>query len=154
MTKQQFYIWILTVLVLCFTMLLPLAFAGDKSYDYKRVSQFASNYDGDTMTVDIQDWPPILGDHVKIRIAGIDTPEIKGKCAQEKALAIKVRDYVNLLLTEGNSIIIRNWKRGTFFRVVADVDIDGIDLGWDLVSKGYAHIYSKKEGKKSWCGHI
>ena len=30
---------------------------------------------------------PLFGDHITVRLAGIDTPEIKGMCDEEKALA-------------------------------------------------------------------
>ena len=36
------------------------------------------NYDGDIITVDSPDWPDIVGDNIGIRIAGIDTPELRG----------------------------------------------------------------------------
>ncbi len=44
-------------------------------------------YDGDTCALTIPGVHPLFGEKIAVRIAGIDTPEIKGKCDQEKVLA-------------------------------------------------------------------
>ena len=49
-------------------------------------------YDGDTCVVSLPDVHPLFGEKISVRIAGIDTPEIRGKCDQEKALAKEARD--------------------------------------------------------------
>lgn len=53
-------------------------------------------YVGDTRTVTLNDpfLPPVLGDHIPVRLARIDTPELKGDCAAERALAIQARDFL------------------------------------------------------------
>ncbi len=43
-------------------------------------------YDGDTLTVDAHPWPQITV-RTSVRVRGIDTPEIRGKCSSEKAQA-------------------------------------------------------------------
>ena len=58
------------------------------------VSKVISVYDGDTFRVDIDSLPPIVGKNIPIRLNGVDTPEIRGKCEYEKDLAIKARDFV------------------------------------------------------------
>ena len=49
--------------------------------------------DGDTVVVRARIW---LGQEVEIhvRLAGIDAPELRGKCARERALAVRARDFV------------------------------------------------------------
>ena len=37
-------------------------------------------FDGDSFRANINDWPDIIGKHVPIRVLGIDTPEMRGKC--------------------------------------------------------------------------
>ena len=44
------------------------------------VSKVISVYDGDTFRVDIDSLPPIVGKNIPIRLNGVDTPEIQGKC--------------------------------------------------------------------------
>ena len=49
--------------------------------------------DGDTLTVDAEPWPGVTI-RTAVRVNGVDTPEIRGKCQAEKDLAIKARDFV------------------------------------------------------------
>jgi micrococcal nuclease len=65
------------ILVLCITPLLLMA--KDVSYGNATVSEVTSIYDGDTFRANIQGFPPIFGEHIPIRISGIDTPELRGK---------------------------------------------------------------------------
>ena len=79
----------LALITLCFVVLLvqvTAALAGKKEKSYGTLTgvRFVKNYDGDTITVDLKGQHPLFGDNISVRIAGIDTPEIKGKCAQEK----------------------------------------------------------------------
>jgi endonuclease YncB( thermonuclease family) len=59
------------------------------------VTKVISVYDGDTFRVDIDSLPPIVGKNIPIRLNGVDTPEIRGKCKYEKDLAIKARNNSN-----------------------------------------------------------
>ncbi len=56
-------------------------------------ARVVSVYDGDTMTVDAEPWPGLVA-RTKVRVAGVDTPEIRGMCQAEKELAIRARDFV------------------------------------------------------------
>lgn len=49
-----------------------------------KVDEVVSIYNGDTITVTIKEYPSIIGERISIRVNGIDTPEIKEKCANEK----------------------------------------------------------------------
>jgi len=61
--------------------------AAKKTYGSVTVSEVSSIYDGDTFTVSIKDWPPVAGERISVRVWGIDTPEMRGKCEHEKRLA-------------------------------------------------------------------
>ncbi|MGD8588934.1 MAG: hypothetical protein PVG22_08910 [Chromatiales bacterium] len=69
--------------------LLPLASADDQNYGNVVIDEVTSIYDSDTFRVINKDWPPIIGNRINIRINGIDTPELSGKCHKEKELARK-----------------------------------------------------------------
>ena len=75
--------------VACLLLLIPFpALAADfPSVTYHRC------YDGDTCTFTIPDVHPLFGDKINVRIAGIDTPEIKGKCQKETALAMQTLEH-------------------------------------------------------------
>ena len=110
-----------------------------------------SNYDGDTLTVDIPDVPALFGDNIKVRILGIDTPEIKGKCEKEKQLAQEVKLYVHNILSEATKIDLVNIKRDKYFRILADVKTSEGDLAKLLLDKGYAVEYDGGTKAKNWC---
>lgn len=109
-----------------------------------------SVYDGDTFRVDIAGLHPLMGQNIPVRLRGVDAPEIRGKCEAEKSLAIKARDYVRALLGGAKEIILQNIDRGKYFRIVADVSVDGLDLGETLIEVKLGRPYDG--GKKgSWC---
>ena len=118
--------------------------------DFKNV-EYVRAYDADTITVDVKGIPAVFGDDIGIRVAGVDTPEIRGKCAAEKKLAIKARDRVRGLLESANTIDLLNVERGKYFRLVARVEIDGTDLSQLLLKEGYAVEYDGGKKTNDWC---
>ena len=120
-----------------------------EDYSDVSVSRIIKVIDGDTFRVDINELPDIIGKNIRIRILGIDAPEINGKCAFEKELAIKARDFVQILLDNADSVILKNLDRGNFFRLLAEVIVDGKNLGELLIARDLAVRYQGK--KSSWC---
>ena len=114
------------------------------------VSKVISVYDGDTFRVDIDSLPPIVGKNIPIRLNGVDTPEIRGKCKYEKDLAIKARDFVRNKLANAKEIKLNNLQRGKYFRVVANVMVDGVNLEQELLDNELAYKYTGGK-KSSWC---
>ena len=114
------------------------------------VSKVISVYDGDTFRVDIDSLPPIVGKNIPIRLNGVDTPEIRGKCQYEKDLAIKARDFVRNKLANAKEIKLTKLQRGKYFRVVAYVMIDGVSLEQELLDNRLAYKYTGGK-KSSWC---
>ena len=119
-------------------------------YGTVTVSKVISIYDGDTFRVNIDSLPPIVGKNIAIRVNGVDTPEIRGKCLYEKNLALKARDFVRGKLDNAKEIKLTNLQRGKYFRVVANVLVDGVSLEQELLNNELAYGYDG--GKKlSWC---
>lgn len=114
------------------------------------VSRVISVYDGDTFRVDIDELSDIVGKNIAIRILGIDTPEIRGQCEKEKQLAIKARDFTRYYLNNASSIQLSNLKRDKYFRLLADVYIDGESLAAALLVNNLAVRYSGNK-KSNWC---
>ena len=137
----------LVFLILCFGVYSVQAAA---EYGTVNVSRVISVYDGDTFRVDIDSLPPIVGKNIPIRLNGVDTPEIRGKCKYEKDLAIKARDFVRNKLANAKEIKLNNLQRGKYFRVVADVMIDGVSLETELLENKLAYKYTGGK-KSSWC---
>lgn len=134
----------------CLLVLSGLVQASGKCYGSVVVDEVTSIYDGDTFRVNISDWPAIAGQRVPVRVKGIDTPELRGKCQREKELARKAKQHTVQLLRGAKRIELQNIDRGKYFRVLADVSIDGQDLGESLVINGLAVRYDGRT-KMEWC---
>ena len=67
-------------------------------YGNATVSEVRTIYDGDSFRANIKGWPDIIGKSIPIRILGIDTPEIRSKCQEEKLLARQAKQHTVALL--------------------------------------------------------
>ena len=114
------------------------------------VSAIRSVYDGDTFRVDIEGWPPLAGHNMPIRVLGIDTPEIRGKCESEKVAAKSARDFAKTHLLSAKRVTLTNVKRGKYFRLLATVLIDGQSLADLMILNGYARPYAGGT-REGWC---
>ena len=138
-----------------FTLLLILvlfhssAFA--KSFGDYNNAIYIRNYDGDTITFNLPKLHPIIGEKISIRVNGIDTPEIRGKCEKEKYDAKQAKEMVADILKDAEQIVLKNMERGRYFRIAADVIVDGEDLGDMLVEAGMAIRYDGGKKNKNWC---
>ena len=119
-------------------------------YGTATVSKVISVYDGDTFRVNIDSLPPLVGKNIPIRLKGVDTPEIQGKCQYERNLALKARDFVRSKLANAKEIRLQELQRGKYFRIVADVIVDGMSLEKELLENELAYKYSGGK-KSSWC---
>ncbi len=115
------------------------------------MSEVTSIYDGDTFRANIQEYPEIMGYRIGIRVNGIDTPEMRGKCQKEKTLAKKAKQFSVEKLRGAKTIELRNMKRGKYFRIVADVYVDGKSLGGMLIDQELAVVYDGGHKAKDWC---
>jgi len=130
-----------------FTILLVLilgvsgAEENKKTFGTLKIKKIIRVYDGDTFYVNLKKVHPLLGDTIAIRIDDIDTPERRGSspCVKEKAM--EVRAYVEKRLLDGKKVVLKNCQRGKYFRILADVYIDGISLSEELIALGYAKPY-------------
>ena len=120
------------------------------NYDGIIVTDIVRVYDGDTFTINIPQSPDLLGHKIGIRINGIDTPELHGKCDEEKRLAQKAKQATLELLHRGKLIQLKNLQRGKYFRIVADVMIDGENIADRLIDAGLAYEYHGGR-KQRWC---
>lgn len=101
--------------------------------------------DGDTILINVDDIPDVFGKEVAVRIRGVDTPEMRTKNPKEKELALKAKDRLGFLLR--GKVEIKNASRDKYFRLLADVYVDGQSVAEILIREGYARPYDggKKE---------
>ena len=98
-----------------------------------------SCYDGDTCTT-------IDGE--KIRLACIDTPELKGKKADPVA-AKEARDFLNNLVTN-KEVSIRRINKDRYGRTVAELIKDKTNIQQLLVQKNLAKVYKRYKNQCLW----
>jgi len=121
-----------------------------KDYGNTIVSEVTSIYDADTFRVTIKGWPKVSGERIPVRIKGIDAPEIRGKCQAEKVAARKAKQFTVKELRSAKVIELKNMERGKYFRILANVYVDGKSLGDALISAGHARAYDGGT-RGGWC---
>ena len=105
--------------------------------------------DGDTVKV----WHNSVPQHLQetnVRLAGIDTPEIKGKCEKEKELAVKAKKLIEDTLNSANNVKFDVIDRDKYGRYLVVVHADSININKLLIDKGLAYEYYGST-KQSWC---
>ncbi|MCK5017954.1 MAG: thermonuclease family protein [Candidatus Peribacteraceae bacterium] len=134
-------------------MVSAMATDGKSATQYNNISnvEFIRNYDGDTITVNIEGWPDIIGHKMPIRVLGVDTPERRGKCQKEKDMAIIVKNFVYNELSNARNISIINPSRGKYYRIVGDIQYDDKLLSNVLLLNQYAYPYLGGTKKNPWC---
>ena len=115
--------------------------------------QYVGNNDGDTIKFNIARVHPLLGNNINVRLAGIDTPEVRTKDKCEKAAGKIAKQTVATLLRKAKRIDLEDVRRGKYFRIVANVKVDGQSLTELLLSRGMGYPYDGgKKRKINWCG--
>ena len=139
----------LAFLILPFLLLPSYSLA--KSFGDYEGAVYARNYDGDTVTFNLPELHPIIGEKISIRVNGIDTPEINGKCEKEKYDAQQAQQMVADILKGAEQTTLKNMERGKFFRIAADVFVDGENLADMLIGAGMAICYNGGKKTHKWC---
>tara|TARA_B100000073_G_scaffold165461_1_gene136959 strand:+ start:533 stop:1423 length:891 start_codon:yes stop_codon:yes gene_type:complete len=96
-------------------------------------------YDGDTCT---------SSEGEKIRLACIDTPEIKGKRSQPTK-AIAAKNFLNEMI-KGKKVSIRRITEDKYGRTVGELSFNGENLQQLLVKEGHAEIYKQYSKPCEW----
>ncbi|MEK6849215.1 MAG: thermonuclease family protein [Nanoarchaeota archaeon] len=107
--------------------------------------------DGDTLEVEVRIW---FGQDVtvNVRVLGVDTPEMKGKCPAEIAAARNAGMFTLKLAPPGGLVQLHDVKLDKFAgRVDAIVElVDKRDLSAALIAAGHARPYAGGK-RQSWC---
>ena len=108
-------------------------------------------YDGDTFYIEMPGLPPELR-RIGVRVRGIDTAEMKGKCQGEKSTAAGAKAFTTRIIKQaGNKVTLQGLKWDKYGgRVDADVYVGGQKLSDMMITRGYARPYMG--GKRAgWC---
>lgn len=104
--------------------------------------------DGDTFIINIPNIPDVFGKNIAVRIRGIDTPELNDSREEIRKISIQAKEELEKLLTSGEKVILYNLGRDKYFRLLASVKIDDVDVAEYMIKKGLAKSYDG--GKKVW----
>ena len=109
-----------------------------------KVTDF-DNYDGDSFNLTI-DLGFDLVYHIKARLEGVDTPEIRGGTATSKAAAQVAKDHVRSFaeaaMEAGELYFVSETYRGKFGRPLGDLQNgEGMSLREDLIDKNMGVPY-------------
>jgi len=105
-------------------------------YEYK--AKYISNYDGDTVTLEI-DLGFKIRHEIVVRLISVNTPELRGGTKKTKEEAKKIRDYVKDKLSNAYNITVvtRKDRKGKYGRYLAEVVYNGTNLNKELIDMGY-----------------
>lgn len=140
------------LLIFALLFITPFADAAkkDRTYGNLVVQQVISVYDGDSFRVNVAGVHPLLGSDIGIRVYGVDTPEMRGKCEAEKVMAKRAKKFVEQVIGTATMIELRDVRRDKYFRINAVVVVDGKSLGAMLIQRKLAYPYFG-DTKKNWC---
>lgn len=104
-------------------------------------------YDGDTITVDIFLGFNVVLSNIKVRLVGIDTPEIRTKDLEEKKKGYETRDWLRERIL-GKKVLLHTKERGKFGRWLGmiweiDQELPEFDNSYNnqLITEGFAKEY-------------
>lgn len=112
-----------------------------------QITDVVSVYDGDTFTARFL-YEGRVTRPFKIRIHGIDCPEIKASTHYERKLALLAREATREALKNAKSITVSTMGLDRYERVLCSVRVDGRLLKRILIEKGLAKSY--QGGKRIW----
>lgn len=123
--------------------------AENTQYQYKVLRVI----DGDTVVIDAPFLPKELGNTLRLRVHGIDTPEKapRARCVEESTKAQQAKQLTTKLINESNSIRVQLKKWDKYGgRVLGDIYVNGKLLSSILIDNKLAVAYDGGT-KSSWC---
>jgi micrococcal nuclease len=87
----------------------------------------------------------------RVRIMGLDTPEMRGHCPAETHAARAAKDRLTALMAAG--ISLERHGRDRYRRTLAIVrDRQGRDVARILIQERHARPYNGRGRREGWCG--
>jgi endonuclease YncB( thermonuclease family) len=109
--------------------------------------------DGDTFEARVRVWPGIEIT-TKVRLRGIDAPELKARCSEERSKAEAAREGLRAMLADGDIAITRVSLDKYGGRVVADAATRATaDISAAMLAQGLARPYGGGR-RESWCSGL
>ncbi len=104
--------------------------------------------DGDTLVMACAEAP-----QTRLRLAGIDTPELRGDCWQERLLAVRASLFLRWQLYRAGRIgLALSGETDRYERALGRVLVEGAPVSDHLLDAGLARPYLT--GDISWCDQL
>ena len=100
-------------------------------------------YDGDTITIATRLPYDQAVYRFSVRLAGIDSAEIKGATATEKECAVQARNALNAKIL-GKMVVLKNVKMEKYGRLLADVYVNDTHVNAWMLEENLAVPYQGK----------
>lgn len=108
--------------------------------------------DGDTVEVRAYPWPQ-QSITVKVRLRGIDAPEIHSRCDMEKKQGLEALNALANMLGKISSVRLTNISGGKYYgRILANMEVSrGRDASAAMLDSGLVRRYSGGKKPKVMC---
>ncbi len=135
--------------IFIFILLIPWTSFADETAPVYATTGYI--FDGDTFAAMVKLENGVMVS-VRVRILGIDAPEIHGDCDSEIQIALKARDKLEKLLPNGSSVELSDIKDDKYLgRIDANVTLsDGRNVGTIMLNEKLARKYTGGKRQK-WC---
>ncbi len=111
------------------------------SKNQKQIFKVLKIYDGDTIQISGLDLI------FKVRLVGIDSPEIGYKGQQSQAYSQKSKKYLSTLLNN-KKITLKSYGLGGYGRQLAEIFVDNKNINIEMIKAGLTEVYKGKPSKK------
>ena len=101
------------------------------------ISKVIEVIQGDKFIVEIAEPHELAGTNINLNVKDVDAPDAVRSCPKQLEFGSKVKDIVTQKLNNASSIKIINYRK-TSKAVIAQVIVDGKDLGAELLENGHA----------------
>lgn len=102
------------------------------------VTRVVTVYDAATFTCQIDGLVPVFGQRVPVKIGSINLLKTSDQKSADQAAARSAKQFTQDLLNQARVITLENMRRDRYFRVIADVYVDGRNLAEMLIAAGLA----------------
>jgi endonuclease YncB( thermonuclease family) len=117
---------------------------------FAHVAEVLRVVDGDTFDARVQVWPSVAVT-TRVRLRGIDAPELEARCAEERTKAEAARDALRAILDQGEVRLARVAHDKYGGRVLADVSTRATpDVSASMIESGAARRYGGAR-RAGWC---
>lgn len=115
-------------------------------YEYR--CKLVEVYDGDTLVVDIDLGFDVWLHRQRVRIKGVDTPEIRSLSHDEKAMGVEAREFVRNLVEQEQAVygsltlVVETYDATEKYgRILGDFKLTRGSLREEILAYGRGHAY-------------